>query len=578
MTEEKEKTETKVSRRSLIKGLAAGAVVGAVGGAALLAQKQVTAAGPAGPAGAAGASLSIPGAAYPIKYTTDVVVVGGGNGGLSAAISAAQEGAKVILLEISQKTGGGSAYSGGLIHDQGCRTWAEYVAYTEGLHDPVLAQTYLATFLNTYIPWLTSIGAYFHQQTGTVAPGSTAGDWLMGKGEPLTEGHRLYFNSLEKAYAGVGGVLLLKTRGLKLLTDKYGNLAGVRASTWVNKPTEQNQFTFDIAANSVILATGSFAANPTLKQQFVAHGADKILVYSVPYARGDGILMAQELGAAMSASMDSFSGGVNALTPALQTEQDPDAFEAASAQSNPNGIDYGTLVSVGRYSPPGWSTDGILVNLDGKRFIDENSPMNKGKRVAQQLALQRQGTGFMIGDKVIHDTVSGSQAALDAITAAGGTVYQANTIQDLANALAASTLFYANNFVTTVTNYNAAIDAKTTIQLDPPRTVLPTTSEKNGGLYKIATPPFYAVAIVPGMYIVMGGLAINTSAEVLDMKKKPIPGLYCTFTCAGGMMNTVYTGGIASAGTFGYIAGKSAAKYAKTGIVPTATTTTTTTT
>ncbi len=579
-------SEKKLSRRAVISGIATGAVVGGVAGVlsgALLAPKGTTGpagvTGPAGAQGMAGPLLSSPGAVFPIKYATDVVVVGAGGGGMCAAVSAAQEGVKVLALEISQKTGGGQVYSGGILHDAGLKTWDDYLAYTEGLHDPNLGKTYVETFRNTFLPWLTAIGAYYTPGTG-VGPLWT-GDPKLGHGEPGTQGHRLYFASLETALTGFGGSpVLLKTRGLKLLTDANGKFAGVRASTWSASPTETNQDTFDITAKAAILACGNFFNNPELKMRYMGPYADKALNMGVPYARGDGMLMAQELGAALSGGFSTFSGVPVALTPVSnQTEADPDKFEQASAKSNPNGSDYGALVGVGRYFGPFWvaltgpllgPSFGLMVNLEGRRFVDENSTEDsKYPRSSRAILDQRQGMAFVIGDEVIHDLVGGSQAMLDGLTApgVGGTVVTANTLTDLAAGIATKFPFYSGNFLKTIADYNAAIDAGTTPQLDPPRTVLPTTSEKNGGLYKISTPPFYAFAVTVCMYYNMGGLAVNTNAQVLDMMKKPIPGLHATFPCAGGLMSTIYTGGNGSSSVFGYIAGKSAAKFVKTGTV-----------
>jgi len=596
MTEEKQEENLltkKVSRRAVIAGIASGAVVGAVAGIAsgsMLAPKGET--GSAGIQGPAGPLINSPGAVYPIKYTMDVVVIGAGGGGMCAAVSAAQEGLKTLVLEISQKTGGGQVYSGGQLHTAGLQDWDQYLAYTEGLHDPNLGQTYVTTFRNTLLPWLTSIGAYFSMGTGK-GP-LWEGDPFLGHGEP--QGKRLYFTSLETALTKAGGQILLKTRGLKLLTDTNGKLAGVRASTWSASPTEQNQTIFDISTKSVILANGNFINNPELKMKYIAPYADRALVEGVPYARGDGMLMAQELGASLSGSMDSFSGTTCALTPVdNQTESDPDKFEQASAASNPDGSDYGTKVTAGMYghplwiaycgpgfpAPPGAPSDpawtygtdvvigpsyAILVNLQGKRFVDENSPMDaKYARLPQAVLQQRQGTALLIADKVIHDKDKYADASMQALTApgVGGTVVTANSLQDLATGIAAKFPFYPSTFLQEISDYNAAIDAATTSQLSTPRTVLPTSVEPNGGLYKISTPPFYAVALTACMYYNMGGLAINTSAEVLDMEKTPIPGLYATFPCAGGLMKGMYTGGNASSSTFGYIAGKSAATYIK---------------
>ena len=197
-----------ITRRDFVKTTVAGGVAGAVPGVAV-------GVGTGAMAAREGEAATLPDAVFPLKYETDVVVAGAGNGGLSAAVSAAQEGVKTILLEISSATGGSSAYSGGLIHVMGVRTWAEYLAWTMGSHDPDLAPLFISTFLNTYIPWLNSIGADFQASAIRPTIGSPFGDWIMGKGEPGHQGHRMYFDSLEKAFTRFGGKpILLKTRAI----------------------------------------------------------------------------------------------------------------------------------------------------------------------------------------------------------------------------------------------------------------------------------------------------------------------------------------------------------------------------
>ena len=71
-----------ITRRSFIRGIAAGATLAVVGmSPALAAQKTIT---------------------------TDIVVVGAGSSGLAAAVQAAEKGAKVVLLEKNPFVGGNS--------------------------------------------------------------------------------------------------------------------------------------------------------------------------------------------------------------------------------------------------------------------------------------------------------------------------------------------------------------------------------------------------------------------------------------------------------------------------------------
>lgn len=156
----------------------------------------------------------------------------------------------------------------------------------------------------------------------------------------------------------------------------------------------------------------------------------------------------------------------------------------------------------------------------------------------------------MVADKAIYDKSASSAALLQLIQTQGGQVFSGNTIEELAGKLADAYGLYASAFIRTIKDYNYAIDNKIAANLEVPRAANPN---------KISTAPFYAVAVTPAVYHTFGGLLINEKAQVLDVQKEPIPNLYACPPVAG-IFREVYGGGIASAGTFGYIAGKTAAK------------------
>jgi succinate dehydrogenase/fumarate reductase flavoprotein subunit len=80
--------------------------------------------------------------------------------------------------------------------------------------------------------------------------------------------------------------------------------------------------------------------------------------------------------------------------------------------------------------------------------------------------------------------------------------------------------------------------------------------------YKIEKPPFYACPRVPAVHYTMGGLRINTKAQVLDEKGKPMRGLYAAGEVTGGIHGTNRLGGNAITETivFGRIAGENVLK------------------
>ena len=77
--------------------------------------------------------------------------------------------------------------------------------------------------------------------------------------------------------------------------------------------------------------------------------------------------------------------------------------------------------------------------------------------------------------------------------------------------------------------------------------------------------PFYAALITPGIHHTMGGVTINTKAEVQSKAGKSIPGLFAAGEVTGGVHGANRIGGnaVADIVTFGRIAGTNASAYAK---------------
>ena len=75
------------------------------------------------------------------------------------------------------------------------------------------------------------------------------------------------------------------------------------------------------------------------------------------------------------------------------------------------------------------------------------------------------------------------------------------------------------------------------------------------------TAPYYAIKVAPGIHHTMGGIVINTSAEVLDEAGNAIPGLYAAGEVTGGVHGANRLGGnaVADIVVFGRIAAQSAA-------------------
>ena len=77
--------------------------------------------------------------------------------------------------------------------------------------------------------------------------------------------------------------------------------------------------------------------------------------------------------------------------------------------------------------------------------------------------------------------------------------------------------------------------------------------------------PFYAIEVEPVLHHTMGGIKINSNAEVVNKSGNPVPGLYAAGEVTGGVHGGNRLGGNAVADiiVFGQIAGTSAVNYSK---------------
>ena len=112
----------------------------------------------------------------------------------------------------------------------------------------------------------------------------------------------------------------------------------------------------------------------------------------------------------------------------------------------------------------------------------------------------------------------------------------------------------AANFVETMNTWNASVAAGEDAEF----------GRSNGMDDDLSTAPYYAIKIAPGIHHTMGGLKINTDAQVLDTDGSIIPGLYAAGETTGGVHGGNRIGGNAVCDfvVFGRIAGSNASAYA----------------
>lgn len=229
----------------------------------------------------------------------DVLVMGSGTAGLSAAIAAAEAGASVLVIEKQDIPGGSAVTSAGIVYapvDESDKAAMVqyYMDRAEGNANEELLTFYADNALET-IAWLEGLGVQWLMTVpaGT-APEPRARFSMTAEGVGMT-GAALVNPMLEKLNE-LGVDVLCGVRGTELLVGDDGAITGAKA--------EGKTADYEIAAKSVILATGGFDASKEMKAQY-SPVAENDFPLSSKGNVGDGINMGMAIGAATE-----FKGGV----------------------------------------------------------------------------------------------------------------------------------------------------------------------------------------------------------------------------------------------------------------------------
>ena len=145
------------------------------------------------------------------------------------------------------------------------------------------------------------------------------------------------------------------------------------------------------------------------------------------------------------------------------------------------------------------------------------------------------------------------QKMVDASSVIAGYIKKGYTQQgDTYEALAEAIGVDGETFAATMNAWNDCVANKTDAEFGR-------TSFAN----PLDTAPYYAIKVTAGVHHTMGGLKIDTAAEVLTQHDEVIPGLFAAGEVTGGVHGANRLGGNAVADfvVFGRIAGNSAVEY-----------------
>jgi len=488
----------------------------------------------------------------------DVIVVGGGNAALCAALAASEGGARVLLLERAPQAerGGNSAYTDGKMRfaygsqedivrlsedlseeeiansDFGVYTEADFfddmARITQHRADPDLAEI-LVTQSNPTIHWLKANGVRFMPNYGRQAY-RVNGKFKFWGGVPIVTwgGGVGLVDALYKS-AEKKGVSVRYGAWVQDLVVQEGRVVGVVARIDGNMHR--------IAAGAVVLGCGGFEANTEWRSRYLGPGWDLAKVRGTKYNTGDGLAMALKIGAQPYGHWS----GCHAV-----------GWERYAT-------DFGDLAVTPNFQRHSY-TFAIMVNAEGKRFVDEGADIRNytyAKYGHVVLAQPGQFAWQVYDAKVLH-------LLLGEYHTRQVTKVRADTLEELADKMEDVD---KAQFLATVREYNAAVrddhafdpntkDGRGTVGLALP---------KSNWALTIDSPPFEAYAITCGITFTFGGLRIDNTGQVMNTNHETIPGLFAAGEMVGGVFYFNYPGasGLTSGSVFGRLAGGSAARYAR---------------
>ena len=307
--------------------------------------------------------------------------------------------------------------------------------------------------------------------------------------------------------------------------DHYGGVRGVVAG--------DRDGIHEIRAGGVVLACGGFEANPEMRVKYLGGGWERAKVRGTRFNTGDGHRAALDVGAKAGGQWT----GCHAT---------PIDIEAPKT---------GELEVTDRMPRRSYPL-GIMVNLSGRRFVDEGEGFAEQTfvKVGTRILEQERGLAFQVFDAKARPMLEPRYGVATAV--------EASDLGALAERLGVNTVAFRG----TVEAFNAEaqdgeyvprkLDGRATKNLDPP---------KSNWAIRIDTPPFVAFTVTGGITYTYGGLSIESDAQVLDLEDRPIPGLFAAGEIVGGIFyhNSLRAAGLMHGAVFGKLAGAGAAKVTR---------------
>jgi succinate dehydrogenase/fumarate reductase flavoprotein subunit len=474
-----------------------------------------------------------------ISLDTDVVVVGYGGAGASSAITAHDKGVNVMIVEKNPAGGGNTRLAGGgVVKPVNMRAINHIETLCFGKTDKEIIRTYVEEAMKID-DWIEKMGGKteFYTLMEILYPFPMSPCWPhvpdadaienrkvtggdLKNDRPADSLWKLLSSNVEKR----GIKVLYNTTAEELLTGPDGEITGIKARS-NGKELVIN------AKKAVILTCGGFEYNDAMKDAYLPLAP--IYPFGNPGNTGDGIIMAQRVGAALH-HMYKFEGYL-----AFKAKEYESAFQI-------------------RFHGPRF----IYVNKDGRRFTDETGwEAHEGWKALEVFKPSRLVYPHLPA-YAIFDEVTRKRGRLAAIKTgkvwdyyewsadnskeiAKGWVIKGKNIRDLAKQIGMD----ETNLENTIRKYNEGCNTGRDLEFDRSKETMEA----------IEVAPFYALELWPGIINTQGGPRRDKEARILSTLGKPISRLYSAGEL-GSLWGFLYPGGnVMEAIVFGWIAGRNAA-------------------
>jgi len=530
--------------------------------------------------------------------TSDVVVLGSGLAGLAGALAAHQLGLRPIVLEKAKTLGGGTVNSYGLIwvgqnHLAEAAGYGdtrdETIAYVRFLGGGSLDDDRMSTFVDRSpeaLKFFENCGVRFRLVRGVTdhyygtSPGAHAlgrtveaelisgfdlGDWralvpapddvpsFVTAEEQVAWGGINSFSDWDQDLVrerrrqdmrGKGSGLIshflkeLRARGVPVLSDRHVECLAVE-NRRVTGVVMRSGETIG-ARKGVLLATGTYSANPEMMRQFeqLPGIADEASSLAPPSLTGDGLVLGAEIG-----------GIVHRIENSLRL-----MLSYTIAPERPGGTPTCVYAGIVELCSP----HTMVVNKYGVRFADETFFQG----IVPQLRLFDPAhheypnlPAYLIFDAQYLKKYSFANRPVG--SAVPHTVTRAGSLSELAAQLGIDEA----RLVQTAGRFNGFVASGRDADFQRGEHSWKLASAQaapgaNGSLGTIEEPPFYGVELHPAGGSSVGLLA-DARGQVIHQRRHPIPGLYASGNVAAATEHGVgYQAGfsLASAMTFSYLA------------------------